>query len=526
MSKRLSSDNGNDCSRKRQKSVAIKENEEDDTDERESDEEESSGEEESSSDELVNELEYLKEEDPECYKELLKVQEELKRTEPDVKELLKTPLRMEDRAKLCQFYEIYKTHEPNTEEWLEARNRYNTMFKEFKSGYKQHCKFSPEEHEDMEKEEKLLISHDTQLALKYKILSLNTSINNKAIIYRRYEELSSLDTTNEEYTKLKHWLKWATEIPHDNINEMKVLNATSFIKKAAEKLDKELYGMEKVKEQILLFLSAKIMNPKMKKTNLGLVGPPGVGKTAIARMISELLESGFEQISFGGIDRAEFLKGHEYTYVGAQPGAIVKCLHKMGHKNGVIFLDELDKAAKHPDISAALLHLVDQSQNYDFRDNFLGELCIDLSHIWYVGSMNNIPEDEALADRWWIIQIDGYNKKEKAEIINSYLLPKALKNANLCNNDITCDKETINFLIDKVCDHDSKGVRSIQKVIADLINKIHFIISHQNDDGSLPFKTSFKVKRKLELPIMLTKELLNKFIDNKDITHILHTMYI
>ena len=88
-----------------------------------------------------------------------------------------------------------------------------------------------------------------------------------------------------------------------------------------------------------MFISAKLMNPNMKRSNLGLVGPPGVGKTAIARLIAELMDWGFEQISFGGIDKADFLKGHEYTYVGAQPGAVVKCLKQMGHKNGIIFLE-------------------------------------------------------------------------------------------------------------------------------------------------------------------------------------------
>tara|TARA_A100001011_G_scaffold396780_1_gene495757 strand:- start:3107 stop:4681 length:1575 start_codon:yes stop_codon:yes gene_type:complete len=521
-SKRNSSETEPDNRKRHKKCVSLKEESDDESNMSQTD----SSEEDNESQESSNSLEHLKDEDPESYNELIKVKEELQRTEPDVKDLLKTPLRLEDRARLCQFYEIYKTHEPNTEEWLEARIRYNTMFKEFKSGFKQHNKFSEEEHKKMEEEEQLLISHDTQLTLKYKILSLNTKRDNKAIIYRKYEELSSLDTTSEEYSKLKHWLKWATEIPHDNIKQINVKNVTNFIKKASDKLDKELYGMNKVKEQILLFLSSKIINPHMKKTNLGLVGPPGVGKTAIARMISELIECGFEQISFGGIDRAEFLKGHEYTYVGAQPGAIVKCLHKMGHKNGVIFLDELDKAARHPDISAALLHLVDQSQNYDFRDNFIGEVSIDLSHIWYVGSMNKIPEDEALADRWWIIEIEGYNKKEKAEIIESYLLPKAITNAGMDEKMITCNKEAINFLIDKICNDNNKGVRNIQKIIADLINKIHFIFTHQQEDGSLPFKTSFKVTEKLKFPFVITKELISKFIQDKDISKILCMMYI
>ena len=456
----------------------------------------------------------------------LNVKEEIQKTEPNAKDLLSVPLRLEDRAKLAQYYNIYKGHVPFTDEWLESRTRYNYLLKEFKQGYKQYAQFSEEEHQKMKEEEERLTSFDAQLALKYKILSLNTSQENKSVIFRRYEELLSLDNSNEEYGKLKHWLKWATEIPHDNINENKVDNITTFIQQASEKLDKELYGMEKIKEQILLFLSAKIMNPNMKRSNLGLVGPPGVGKTAIARMISNLLDSGFEQISFGGIDKADFLKGHEYTYVGAQPGEIVKCLKRMGNKNGIIFLDELDKAAEHPDISAALLHLVDQSQNYDFRDNFLGEVSIDLSHIWYIGSMNSKPSDEALADRWWIINVEGYTIKDKTKILNDYLLPKSLENINMDIKTVYFNKDSVLYFINKVSASNDKGVRTIQKAILDLINKIHFIITHQNEEGKLPFLTSFKLDTKLTLPLCLDNKVIDNLTENKELSQVLNMMYI
>ena len=475
---------------------------------------------------IKEEIEQLSTDTTRIKNNYLIVKEELKKTEPNIEELFSIPLRVEDRAKLAQYYNIYRGHIPFTDEWLESRTRYNYLLKEYKQGYKQYMQFSDIEHQKMKDEEEKLTSFDAQLALKYKILSLNTSQENKGVIYRRYEELLSLDTANDEYGKLKHWLKWATEIPHNNINSHKVDNITTFIKNASEKLNKELYGMEKIKEQILLFLSAKIMNPNMKRSNLGLVGPPGVGKTAIARMIANLLDTGFEQISFGGVDKADFLKGHEYTYVGAQPGEIVKCLKRMGHKNGIIFLDELDKAAEHPDISAALLHMVDQSQNYDFRDNFLGEISIDLSHIWYIGSMNARPSDDALADRWWIIDVGGYNIKDKTKIVNDYLLPKALTNINMDKNSVYFNNDSVLYFINKVCSSHDKGVRTIQKAILDLINKIHFIITHQNEEGKLPFLTSFNLDGKINLPLLLQKPIIDKLTGNKELTDVLNMMYI
>ena len=493
-------------------------NDEDDEDDEDDDYEE---------EDIINdEIEQLTTDTTDIKNNYLIVKNELKKSEPNVSDLFSIPLRLEDRAKLTQYYNIYKGHIPFTDEWLESRNRYNYLLKEYKQGYKQYTQFSESEHQKMKDEEEKLTSFDAQLALKYKILSLTTSPENKSVIYRRYEELLSLDTTNDEYGKLKHWLKWATEIPHDIINNHKVDNITTFIKNASEKLNKELYGMEKIKEQILLFLSAKIMNPNMKRSNLGLVGPPGVGKTAIARMIANLLDSGFEQISFGGVDKADFLKGHEYTYVGAQPGEIVKCLKRMGHKNGIIFLDELDKAAEHPDISAALLHLVDQSQNYDFRDNFLGEISIDLSHIWYIGSMNLRPSDEALADRWWIIDVGGYTIKDKSKIVKEYLLPKALTNINMDKSSVYFNDKSVIYFINKVSSTSDKGVRTIQKAILDLINKIHFIITHQNEEGKLPFLTSFNLNTKINLPLLLEKSTIDKLTENKQLSDVLNMMYI
>lgn len=468
----------------------------------------------------------LKEKDPEAYESLQKVHKELERTEPNVYTLLKTPLRLEDRAKLCQFYEIYKSTEPNTFEWLDARTKYNNMFKEYKLGYEQHSKFTDEQHDKMKEEEKKLSNFDPQLTLKYKILNLDTSRENKAVIYRRYEELMALDSCNEEYNKLKHWLTWATSIPHDKIKEIKVNNITKFIQEASRKLDQELFGMKKVKEQILLFISAKLSNPSMKRSNLALVGAPGTGKTSIARMIAKLMNWGFEQISFGGVDKADFLKGHEYTYVGAQPGAIVKSLKRMGHKNGVIFLDELEKAAEHPDVRAALLHLVDQSQNQEFRDNFLGEIKVDLSHIWYVGSMNKIPTDSALADRWWIIKVKGYSDSEKSQIIEQYLLPKTLKNLSKAKSDVTMSESVRQYLIRRVSKTEDKGVRTIQKTIEDIVNKIDFLVTHQDKDGNLPFSTTFKLGMKLSYPVKVSSKMIDRLVKDKELNTMLNMMYM
>ena len=516
-----------DCITDGQAPVRKEGGEDEDEDEDEDDDEDDEDEEdEESVFDIDAEVDKFKESDPELIQTLEIVKTEIARTEPNVKTMLSVPLRLEDRAKLCQYYEIYKMQTPNTNEWLDARDRYNEMFKEYKAGYEEYRKYSDCDITRMKEEETKFTGFNAVLALKYKILSLEATDATKKIIFRKYEELMTLDTSDDEYGKLKQWLAWATEIPHNRVKKVIVDNPTEFIRRAKERLDAELYGMEKVKEQILLFLSAKLRNPNMVHSNLGLVGPPGTGKTAIARLISEIMGWGFSQISFGGSDKAEFLKGHEYTYIGSQPGEVVKSLKRIGHKNGVIFLDELEKTAENPDIRAVLLHLVDPTQNMDFRDFFLSEIPIDLSQIWWIGSMNSVPEDSALADRWWIIEVKGYEYQEKIKIVENYLLPRALRNCGMVENSVVLSSGATSFLISEVCKSGDKGVRILEKTVKDLVNKVSFLVSHQNEQGKLPFKTSFELGYQLSFPVYLTSELLGTLIVSTDLDNMIKMMYI
>ena len=511
------------------------ENDEEDEEDENEDEKDDEDDEEDADDNDDNEEDENDEEDEiinkksEIYKKFINIKNEINKTEPNLINLLNNDFILEDKIKLFHLYNIYKNCQKNTEEWFNLRNRYNNFFKEYKNNYNNYNKyitFSKEEHSKMINEKEKITYVNNQIDLKYKILSLETSIENKKIIFNKYQELINLENINEEYSKLNNWLKWAISIPYNKIKINKIDNITEFIKQASIKLDEHLFGMKKIKEQILLFLSSKILNPNMKKSNLGLIGPPGVGKTEIAKIISSLLDIGFEQISFGGINNSSFLKGHDYTYIGSEPGEIVKCLKKMGHNNGIIFLDELDKASDNTEISASLLHLIDPTQNYDFRDNYLSEISIDLSNIWFISSMNKLPKDKALIDRWFIIEIDGYDLDDKIIIIEKYLLPKTLKNINMNINSVVFEKNTTSYFIKKICNNDF-GCRTIQKALSDLINKIYFILIHQNENGNLPFKTSFCLEKKLILPIILTNDLLNCFLEKENnIKEYKNNMYI
>ena len=417
-----------------------------------------------------------------------------------------------DRAKLFQLYEIYKLTSPSTEEWLTQRNNFIILFTECKEKYAKFNKYNLSQQHEMKKQTLILDSYYDGEDLHNKIFLLNTSIENKNVIYRKYKEYTYIINNDEEKSKLKHWLLWAVSLPYDNIKiySYSTDELTNFLKYISISMDKELYGMKYVKEQILLFVSSRIQNPHMTKCSLGFIGSPGIGKTYISKLLSRILGFPFEQISLGGVSSSDYLKGHDYTYIGSQPGEIVKCLKRMKYKNGILFLDEFDKISNNTELCSALLHITDPVQNNDFRDNFLSEINIDLSYIWFIYSMNKLPNDIALRDRIYTIEVPGYSEEEKIQIILNFLLPRALKNINIQTNWVKISNEVAKYIIQKVSLPNETGIRTLEKSINNIISKIDFLIKHQDKKGKLTgFNISFKLNKFISYPITLTKDLID-----------------
>lgn len=442
------------------------------------------------------------------------VKNEIARTEPSIRKILKDSLTLEDRTKLFQMYEIYTELVPNTDTWLEYREKFNQTYQEAQDRYVQYAKVGKKEHDRMNREETKYKTYDSHLSFRQKILSLDASPEIIKVIYRRYQEFVRMKPSDDEYIKTKSWILWAINIPYNRVKNISLHSnkLTKFLRDASVKMDAELYGMRKVKEQILVFLNAKIQNPHMKGCSLGLLGPPGVGKSAISRLLADIMDYPFEQISFGGVTNAEYLKGHDFTYVGSQPGEIVKCLRRMQYNNGIIYFDEYEKTAEHPDVKAALLQITDYNQNDEYHDSYLSEIPIDLSNIWFVYSMNTLPKDRALKDRIFYIEVPGYDEEEKVEIATNYLLPKALRNAGIPENNIKfSDDNTVKYLLKKIGALDIPGVRATQKVISDIVIKIVFLISHQDNKGRLKgFDLSFDLDQQLNYPVVLTSKMIDK----------------
>ena len=326
-------------------------------------------------------------------------------------------------------------------------------------------------------------------------------------------ELKKLDDKDDEFAKLNNWIRVAIELPHDNIKTMTITRGkkfTKFMTNVSNYLNKELFGMHAVKEQLLIFLNSKLSNPNMKGCSLGLVGPPGVGKTSIARCLSHALDWAFEQISFGGMSNQDYLKGHDYTYVGSRPGEIVRCISRMKVKNGILFFDEFEKVSSNKDIVSFLLHLTDPQQNSEYRDNYLSDITVDLSNMWFIYSMNNVPEDTALRDRIFTIKVPGYSINEKVNILIKHTLPKALINIGKKKNDVIMSTDVAKYFITKL-ELNEDGIRGIESNIRDFINKIHFLVKHQDKDGKLneftciKFNTDFKLK----FPVTVTNDIID-----------------
>jgi len=233
--------------------------------------------------------------------------------------------------------------------------------------------------------------------IEQKILKLNIDSYAQAHIYQKFLKLESMSPMDSEFHKLKEWIDTVVDIPFQTIkpldtHNIKTDSINSILIWAKAKLDSEIYGMNEIKEELLLILNHRLTNPNSSDHSIALIGPPGVGKTKIVRTLASILSLPFEQISMGGVNDSSFLDGHSYTYEGARPGKIVEAFKKLGCKNGILFFDEVDKigmSSKSQEVSNQLLHITDFTQNTHFCDKYLPELPIDLSKIWFIFSLND-----------------------------------------------------------------------------------------------------------------------------------------
>ena len=308
------------------------------------------------------------------------------------------------------------------------------------------------------------------------------------------KKLRMMSPMSAEATVIRNYLDWVLALPWSEITTDKLE-----LEDAETVLDSDHYGLDKVKERILEHLAVQALVEKPKGPILCLVGPPGVGKTSLARSVARAMNRNFVRISLGGVrDEAE-VRGHRRTYIGAMPGKIIQSLKRAGSLNPVFLLDEVDKMSTdfRGDPSSALLEVLDPEQNATFADHYL-DLDFDLSNILFLATANttmSIPEP--LQDRMEIIRLEGYTEIEKLAIAKKYLVPKQREATGLTSRNIQITDAALRFLCRRYTRE--AGVRSFDRQIASLCRKVAREVVTRGDNHSVRM-TEKRIQARLGKP--------------------------
>ena len=300
-----------------------------------------------------------------------------------------------------------------------------------------------------------------------KAASKNWSQEVAAVFDKEVRKLQRLYPQTPDFSVQFNYLETFVELPWNEYTE------DNFdLKNAKKQLDKDHYGLEKVKERIIEHLAVLKLRGDMKSPILCLYGPPGVGKTSLGRSIAKALNRKYIRMSLGGLHDEAEIRGHRRTYIGAMPGRIIQGINKAGSSNPVFVLDEIDKigADFKGDPSSALLEVLDPEQNNAFHDNYL-DVDYDLSKVMFIATANNLSTiSQPLLDRMELIDISGYILEEKVEIGRRHLLPKQITEHGLQKSDVDIPKKTMEAIIDGYTRE--SGVRELDKKIAKIMRRV------------------------------------------------------
>ncbi len=308
---------------------------------------------------------------------------------------------------------------------------------------------------------------------KIESLKLPEEVSSKLI--KEAERLLKMSPASQEAFVIRNYLDTCLELPWNTSSKER-----ADIKKAKAILDKDHYGLKKVKERILETIAVRELSPDIKGQIICLVGPPGVGKTSIGKSIAKSLGRKYARISLGGIKDESDIRGHRKTYIGSMPGRIITALKTAGTNNPLILLDEIDKMGNdfRGDPSSAMLEVLDSEQNVEFRDHYI-EVPFDLSKVMFVTTANTTQTiDPPLLDRMEVIELNSYTREEKFHIAKEHLIPKQIKKNGLKASNIKITDDCIYELIDGYTKE--AGVRNLEREVSSLCRKAAKEIVEEN----------------------------------------------
>ena len=340
------------------------------------------------------------------------------------------------------------------------------------------------------------VRQDDLVEMKKKAREKKWNANTQEVFNRELSKLTRINIQSPDYNVQLNYLQTMLQLPWDYCTKDSL-----DLKRAENRLNKDHFGMEKVKERILEHLAVVKMRNDLRSPILCLYGPPGVGKTSLGRSIADALNRKYVRISLGGMHDESEIRGHRRTYIGAMPGRIIKGIQKAGSSNPVFILDEIDKITENTiqgDPSSALLEVLDPEQNKTFHDNFL-DMDYDLSRVMFIATANNINSiPRPLLDRMELINVGGYITEEKIEIARRHLLPKAKEEIGLKGTTSPkVSKEALEVIIEKYTRE--SGVRGLKQQLDKLLRKVALSVAKEATD---------------ELPKTITPAHIQKFLGN------------